>query len=124
MLSESEQRAAVLAVSRYGADLSRIQLVVQSVLQLRSQGDGVDLLDLFQREQLLTPSQIRELRFGLEKTLVEPTSKNGFAPPDADGSANNHPHDPLDQKEEDLGSDLRTLGDYRILRRLGEGGTG
>src|ERR1700704_5150720 len=80
MLSESEKRAALLAVSRYGADSSRVFLVVQSVLELRSQGDRADLLDFFQREQLLTAGQARELRFGLEKTLVDPIFKNGSAP--------------------------------------------
>ena len=33
MLSESEQRAAILAVSRYGADSSRVSLVVQSMVE-------------------------------------------------------------------------------------------
>ncbi len=79
MLSESEQRAAVLAVSRYGADSCRVSRIVQAMLDQRSDGNGADLLELFQREKLLTPSQARELRFGLEKTLVAPLAKNGFA---------------------------------------------
>jgi serine/threonine protein kinase len=127
MLSDSEKRAALLAVSRYGADSSRVFLVVQSVLEMRSQGDGADLLEFFQREKLLTASQARELRFGLEKTLVDPLSKNGSAPPAPCAAETLLPSDPTD--EDDAGNagdlqDLRVLGDYRILRRLGEGGTG
>jgi serine/threonine-protein kinase len=127
MLNESEKRAALLAVSRYGADSSRVFLVVQTVLEQRSQGDNVDLLDRFQREKLLTASQARELRFGLEKTLVDPIGKNGSARPTPQSEETLLPGDFDDQQEEDDDTELlelRNLGDYRILRRLGEGGTG
>src|SRR5438105_2822263 len=132
MLSESEKRAVLLAVSRYGADSSRVFLVVQSVLEQRSQGDSVDLLELFQHERLLSASQVRELRFGLEKTLVDPLVKNGSAargPSVPAGSLSETllPNDATDQVEdedEDTQIGLHVLGDYRILRQLGEGGTG
>jgi serine/threonine protein kinase len=122
MLNESEKRAALLAVSRYGADPSRVFLVVQSVLKMRSEGDSADLVEVFQRERLLSPSQARELRFGLEKTLVDPVSKNGSAKPAAFAAETLLPVDP--EEEAGPAAELHVLGDYRILRRLGEGGTG
>jgi serine/threonine-protein kinase len=127
MLSESEKRAALLAVSRYGADSSRVFLVVQSVLDLRSQGEKVDLLERFQGEKLLTASQARELRFGLEKTLVDPLVKNGVASsarlPTNALLGSNHSDTEKDEDDTEV-LDSHVLGNYRILRRLAEGGTG
>jgi eukaryotic-like serine/threonine-protein kinase len=126
MLNECEKRAAVLVVSRYGADWTRVNRVVQSVLEIRAQGDSADLLDSFQREKLLTASQVRELRFGLEKTRVETVDKNGTVAP---APISNGPALALvaDGPDDELAVDLielRALGDFRILRRLGAGGTG
>ncbi len=127
MLSESEKRAALLAVSRYGADPSRIFLVVQSVLERRSQGDSADLLERFQLEHLLTAAQVRDLRFGLEKTLVEPLVRNGHAKAGLFGAETLPPSDDAEDEGDGVTDgpiELRALGDFRILRRLGEGGTG
>jgi len=128
MLSESEKRAAVLVVSRYGADSSKVFLAVQSVLELRSQGGSADLLDTFQREKLLTANQVSELRFGLDKTSVEPKGMNGAASPGPGGTAPlpvlNSDHEAHDETDATELLDLRALGDFRILRLLGEGGTG
>jgi len=125
MLSETEKRAACLAVSRYGADASRVSLVVESLHELRTHGDPVDLLDIFQRENLLTAGQASEIRFGLEKTMVDPVVINGSAksgpfqseallPPQAVEEEDN------EENEEDSG----VLGNFRLLRRLGKGSTG
>ncbi len=125
MLTESEKRAAHLAVSRYGADQAQIQRLIDSVLEARSQGEAADLIDLFQREKLLSLPQLRALRLGLEKTLVEPLpTRNGAAKPDVYAVATLLPGEGAAADGDDGIADLRVLGDYRILRRLGKGGTG
>ena len=124
MLTESEKRAAVLAVSRYGADSSQVFSLVQLVLERRAQGEAADLLDLFERDKILDKSHIKELRSGLEKTQYDLTAKNGARPAGLrhEDVADEAPTD--EGPEADPTLDIRALGDYRILRRLGEGGTG
>jgi eukaryotic-like serine/threonine-protein kinase len=122
MLSESEKRAAALAVSRYGADRDQVQRTVQTVLEARARGQGLDLLDSFREQKLLTDSQTEEIR-SLELTLIDPNgeARNGAAKGAVKGSAvNKRPPSSADEAAEDL----RALGDYRILRRLGIGGMG
>src|SRR6516162_2349291 len=74
MLTESEKRAALLAVSRFGADRAKVRLAVQAALQAMAQGKPADLLEILVRENLLTPNQAAELRFSLDKTMVDPAS--------------------------------------------------
>jgi serine/threonine-protein kinase len=107
MLTDAEKRAAALAVSRYGADRQRVQSAYQAVLQAQARGETADLVDLLVRQQLLTAEQARELRNGLDVTQVDPG-----APP----RSRPVPTVP--------GQELRSLGKYRLLRRLGEGGMG
>src|SRR5262249_23089197 len=106
----------------------------------RSHGDSADLLESFEREKLLTGSQARELRFGLEKTVTDPRAKigsgrcngaagsNGAAGPNGSASLAVENDLPFDVTESRRGGDsldgLTALGEYRILRRLGEGATG
>jgi hypothetical protein len=117
MLLEAEERAADLAVSRYGADAVRVQALVRAVREARARGDALDLLDLMERDRLLTADQLGDLRFGLANTHIDPTAphRNGNGQPAAPPAA---------EPGDDALSDLRALGDYRILRRLGEGGMG
>lgn len=136
MLSESEKRAALLAVSRYGADSSRVFEVVQSVLELRAQGESADLLDFLRREKLLTLSQVRELRLGLDKTLIDPLIREAAPVRQALVSATASRRStsdtllPNEATDEDSDEEFRqllalsVLGEYRILRQLGEGSTG
>jgi serine/threonine protein kinase len=111
MVHETEERAAELAVARYGADPARVDALMKDVREARARGDRVDLFDVFARAQLLTPGQILELRFGLDKTQIDAHS------PKTNGAAHAGAADPSL-------NDLRMLGDYHILRRLGEGGMG
>jgi serine/threonine-protein kinase len=75
------------------------------------------LLDSFREQKLLTDSQTAEIR-SLELTLIDPNgeARNGAA---KGSGINKRP--PSSAEEAD---DLRALGDYRILRRLGIGGMG
>jgi serine/threonine protein kinase len=110
MLPESEKRAAQLAVSRYGAEGARVQRIHQQVLQAQARGQKVDLLDLLVQQKLLTPAQAQELRAGLDTTQADanqPRPPTNGTPAPAAALAN---------------GEIRRLGNYRILRRLGEGG--
>lgn len=128
MSNPTEERAAALAVSRFGADLARVRQVIQSVLQSRRQGKAADLLDSLLAEKILSEGQVQELRVDLERTqLANPLlgvkkSSDGMPPdeeekqPSNNGTLKTHPTS--------SGYHLRSLGEYRLLRRLGEGGMG
>ena len=132
MLGESERRVAELAVTRFGVNSQRLQQTVKALLATQVQGQRLDLLDALTRDQLLTAGQADEIRLILGRTLVDPNSlKHNTAeddtpkpdifnattlPPPADGD---------DTPRIDLSTtDLNRLGDYLIVRRLGEGGMG
>jgi serine/threonine-protein kinase len=137
MVSESEKHAAKLAVSRFGADGARVKAALQSVLQAQAQGRATDFLDTLVAEKLLTPAQAAELRQALDTTHFDLAPGPRPARPAADvrtpetgqdGTPPQMPALPPELEAGDLpptaGSDLRRLGDYRLLRRLGEGGMG
>jgi serine/threonine protein kinase len=125
--TELVKRAAALAVSRYGLDQKRVGRALQAVLHAQSDGVGGDLLDVLIAQKLLTQRQADELRLDLKdanaltavdvasepKATVTPSPET--SPPDAP-RANVPPTR--------SGYFLRTLGGYRLLRRLGEGGMG
>jgi serine/threonine-protein kinase len=124
MLTEAEKHAATMAMSRFGADRSKIQAAIDAVMQAQHKGQRTDLLEVLVAEKLLTPGQANEVRFSLDKTQIDPSSpKQATVVPsalqlqlEADG--------PIAGLGEDAPPDLRVLGDFRILRRLGEGGMG
>ena len=112
MLSDADKRAAQLAVVRYGADPVRVQQVVNSVLDSHSRGGEEDLYSALVVEKLLSSAQAEELRQGLEKTQIDLTPRK--LAPDIKKASNGS----------SASTDLTRLGDYHILRRLGEGGMG
>jgi serine/threonine-protein kinase len=119
MPTDSEKRAAVLAVSRFGADKQRVQTVYQAVQQAHARGQRADLLDQLVGQALLTQAQALELRNALDVTQVDPNQParpKSSTPPTPTSS----PSPPI----KDGIFELNTLGRYRILRRLGEGGMG
>jgi serine/threonine-protein kinase len=97
MLTDSEKRAAALAVHRYGVDRQRVKRAARLVLQAHAEGRSTDLLTLLVRQKLLSPSQAEELRRAVKSPTVS-------AP--------------------DARAEFRRLGPFRILRQLGEGGMG
>jgi serine/threonine-protein kinase len=135
----TEERAAALAVSRYGADAAKVRQVVQAVLQSRRNGKTADLLEALLLEKLLSAAQVQELRVDLERTQLAipiPTDNRN-----SDLSVSSPPMPPAANSESPLGDNyavngtppvpptssghhLRTVGGYRLLRRLGEGGMG
>ena len=112
MVSPSVKRAASLAVSKYGADRRR----VWDALQSQSDGAFIDFLETLVGQNLLTVSQANELRQALDTTHLDP----GSVATRQKAAANNHrPPTPPGETPE-----LRSLGEFRIVRLLGEGGMG
>jgi serine/threonine-protein kinase len=112
MLPSSVKRAASLAVSKYGADRRR----VWAALQAQPDGAFIQFLETLVGEKLITLSQAYELRQALDQTLLDPAMsaarKQAMAetPRPATAPGETPP--------------LRSLGEFRIVRLLGEGGMG
>ena len=104
MMTEVEIRAAGLAVSQYGVDPVDVERLTNMVLDGRARGETITLFTLLEDEGLLGSQQVHDLRFGLDQTRIDPHA----APPPGD----------VDLRR------LKRLGDYRVLRLLGEGGMG
>ncbi len=110
MLSETEKRAATIAVSRYGADRRKVQQAVRAVLKAHADGEGTDLFDVLVGQRLITIAQAQELRVALDSTKLDLHSPARNKK--SDGAAT------------DTVEDVSKIGNYRLLRRLGEGGMG
>jgi len=127
MLTESEKRAVTVAVSRYGADQTQVQQAVAAVLQAHAQGQNADLLDTLVVRRQLTRAQAEEMRAALDSTHMDLATasdpgrkpRTESTPPARTPATGNRTPTAGDTQVE-----LRNLGEYRILRRLGEGGMG
>lgn len=118
MLGEAQRRAAELAVSRYGVNPASVQKLVQAMLDSPARGEGVDLLDALAKDKLITAAQFKEMR----QTLA-----NGDDVAFGNDEVDIYSAVTLPPGGRSVGGevpDLRRLGEYRILRRLGEGGMG
>jgi serine/threonine-protein kinase len=131
-LTKAEKRAAQLAVSRYGADLARVQQICKAVLQAQAQGRVVDLLETLVAQKVLTVAQARDLRLALSDTHLDAraSERDGDPTPVPGGRATVPPafdtddvHD-ADHVLENGEFVLKALGKYRIMRKLGSGGMG
>ncbi len=108
MLTPSERKTLELLASRFGVAASRVQRTADLLVQHRKQGQAPDVFDLILKERLLSPSEIHTLQVRLEQTQLDPLGKPDVLPAVA---------------LPDL-HQLKTLGEFRILRRLGTGGMG
>jgi serine/threonine-protein kinase len=106
MTSSCAERVVALAVTRYGADRVRAVQVYQMIRQ--GSGQAADLLDRLVTEGILTAEQAGQIRRDLDVTQMDPARASDTQP------------DALFFLE----PELRCLGEFRILRRLGEGGMG
>ena len=121
MLADSEKRAAELAVTRYGVSIERLEQLIASLT--RSQGRRLDLLDALLHNDLITDDQAQEMRLVLGKT-----SRSQFA----EERQRSGPRHLLGSRRADrdrchrrgTNTELARLGEYKILRRVGEGGMG
>jgi len=128
MPNPTEERAAALAVSRFGADPAKVREAVQAVLHTRQQGKAADLFDLLLAENILSLNQVQELRLDLDRTQLAsaPMGAKDLGDPVPPTEETNQPsvNGVLLVGPSSSGQSPRTLGDYRLLRRLGEGGMG
>jgi serine/threonine-protein kinase len=123
LTAESEQRAGFLAVSRYGASPVLVQKAAEALREARGRGEAMDLIDMLVLRNLLTPLQANTLRVELDphldSTLLAAPAGDAEAPPVVarvtPGPGNGGPA---------AEAPLRSMGKYRLLRRLGEGGMG
>jgi len=113
MLTETEKRAAKLAVSQYGVDRAKVEQAIQSVARAQAQGERTDLLQFLALDKLLNSGQIAELRLALDATLLDVNKP-------AIGARKSGKVAEVDPQS----TELRMIGGYRVLRRLGEGGMG
>jgi serine/threonine-protein kinase len=112
MLPSSVKRAASLAVSKYGADRRR----VWAALQAQPDGAFLEFLETLVGEKLLTATQANELRQALDMTQLDPAMAAARHQAMADKPRQVTPQGDTPP--------LRILGEFRILRLLGEGGMG
>jgi serine/threonine protein kinase len=117
MLTESERRAAALAVIRYGVDKLRVKEAARSVQRAQAEGRQADVVGTLLRENLLSAAQAEQIRLELDKTHID-LNGNAAKPPVIT------PAPAAAEEPRAAGPDPRRLGDYQILRRLGEGGMG
>lgn len=121
MKTESDKRAAALAVARYGADQILVRGAYHATREARARGEPADLVHTLVTRKLLTSSQAEELRQNLDTTRLDPKDPGqAGVRREADGAAPNPGSDANGQS----GHHPRSLGDYRVLRRIGEGGMG
>jgi serine/threonine protein kinase len=119
MLTDSERRAAALAVIRFGVDKTRIKETARTIKQAQAEGQAADLLNSLVTQNLLSPLQAEEIRFALGRTQVDPDR-----PLPAPRTAAVTKPAKTNGAAEAAVPELRRLGKYQILRRLGEGGMG
>ena len=121
MLSESARRAAALAVTRYGVDKVRVKEAARSAQRAQAEGQQTDLVTLLVDEKLLSPVQADEIRLALDKTHLDLDRQIAASPAKQTRivSVGKGPEaDPVEAP------DPRRVGDYQLLRQLGEGGMG
>lgn len=116
---DAEERAARLAVSRFGADPSRIEAYLAR-LRSRPQGEPVDVCRDLLAENILSSDQAGQLRKLLEEPVANGHGADIHAAPTLPSPTEQTPA----EGAADIPADLRSLGGYRLLRRLGGGGMG
>jgi serine/threonine-protein kinase len=116
-----EKKAAKLAITRFGADQKRVELLLQEAEAARRNGQPADLLELLVRSRLLSRSQVVQLRDALDKTQLDPSSVVEVA-----RVSPQPPPDPPTRIDLNLQAEKERemVGAYRLLRKLGEGGMG
>jgi serine/threonine-protein kinase len=119
-LSEADKHVAALAISRFGVARARLEQVFPCFVQAKLRGQSPDLLTTLVMQRLLTPAQAEELRLAMATTNLDADQievKKGV-PPKVNGA------DAVTIVPPGSVYDLRQLGEYHILRPLGEGGMG
>src|SRR5437899_3181548 len=124
MLSKFEERAALLAVARFGIERRLVDRAAKTARHAQGEGKTTDLIDVLVIEQLLTPFQARELRDVLAGTREAKSAETPSPDHQAETVRPAGASGVREVPRTKSGFYLRSVGDYRVLRRLGEGGMG
>lgn len=125
-IPESDTRAAVLAVSRYGIALTQVQRALEAVQDARAQGKPAQILEHLVNERQLTAEQAAALRSEMSQPAPDVTVVAAFPFGASVTSASKTPTQEAEEarRETPAPAPLRKIGEFRLLRRLGEGGMG
>jgi serine/threonine-protein kinase len=130
MVSESEKRAILSAVSRLIPDQRTVHDAFAAALDGEGWGELADLLNWLQKEKILTPLQVQELRSRLaflaagsrkrEPAGRDPRHRSAVEPPVS-------PTRPSLRANQDPSEDTEIpfrsrFGEYRLLKKIGQGG--
>lgn len=127
MSTRLDKRAVQLAVNDYGADAERVRRLYVETRRAARQGGSVDLLARLVAERLVTADQADRIRQQLEnwgpeeKRPASDVQESMSAPYLGDGETNPQARTRLASATASPGGQL---GEYRLLRKLGEGGMG
>lgn len=110
MLTDSEKRAILMAVSRFATDQNRAQKAVHAALASLGEGDVSALLSTLVRQNFLTDHQAHDLRKSINTEKESLESPTLLALKDQEKTVT----------EEE--PELKQFGEFRILRKLGQGG--
>lgn len=127
MLSYTDKQLAELAISQLGADRDRVYDTLATVRRAHAQGQDADFLELLVQVGVLSSRQAHKLRFAVDDTHVDPVLQlvGAKAPPPAPPPKSGEVV--IDQEDilgPAVGRELRVVGPYRMLARIGEGGMG
>jgi eukaryotic-like serine/threonine-protein kinase len=124
MRKKWEERAAKLAVTRFGLDPERVQQAYRETTEARKEGIKVDLVEVLLRAKLLNRPQSIQLRELAEKTQLDADVTS----PAADAAKKSTPAReatrPATTAPAADSAGPGVIGEYRILRKIGEGGMG
>ncbi len=126
MTARLDKRAARLAITRFGAEVTRVRAVLLEALRRVRQGQEVDLVACLVQAQVITAEQAAVLREELDRTQIDPHSllRSGKDGKTGDGeavSAKPTVNGPTSHPAPSVEARPRP---YRRLRDLGKGGMG
>jgi eukaryotic-like serine/threonine-protein kinase len=129
MPTNFEERATLLAVARFRIDRRLVERAATEAHRAQAEGKSSDLIDVLVEHGLLNATQANELRelLDIRHDLASAQPLSAEERPTDRPSDTERPTGQSDIREAPRtksGFFLRNIGEFRVLRRLGEGGMG